>query len=97
MFRAIAFVVIQTLFLISLSSPQCLAGDVDNKQATPPITPSQKQEMKTRGFHQSAPMTVAPVPLGASPPPAPRGDGGRPDETVGGLPGHSMEPQARQP
>ncbi len=96
MLRVFAFVVIQALFFVALAPPDCLAGEQSTQQATPPA-PTQKQEIKTRSIHKSAPAgAAAPMatpPLGGSP----RGDGGRPDDTIGGLPGHSPDVPARQP
>jgi len=98
MSRAIALIAIQALFLMPLASPNCLAGEQTTQQATPPA-PLQKQENKTRSIQKSTPAPVeAPAATMAAPPlGSPRGDGGRPDDTIGGLPGHSTEMPARQP
>ncbi len=96
MLRAIAFIVVQALFFVTLAPPSCLAGEQGTQEATPPA-PSKKQEMRTRSIHKSMPTLEAPAPMAAPPPPSPRGDGGRPDDTIGGLPGHSADVPARQP
>ncbi len=94
MLRAIAFIVVPAIFIMSLASPPCLADEQATKQQVTP-TPSKKPEMKSRGFQRSAPAASAP----AAVPPAssPKGDGGGAEDTVGGLPGHSMEAPGRQP
>ncbi len=95
MLRVIAFIVIQALFFVALAPPDCFAGEQSTQQATPP-TPTQKQEIKTRSFQKSVPATGAPAAPMAAPPlgGSPRGDGGRPDDTIGGLPGHAPDAPA---
>jgi hypothetical protein len=90
--RAIALIAVPAL-LMSAAIPPCFAGDQDSKQQT--TKPAQKKpEMKSRGFHPAKP-SEAPA---AMPVPAPRGDGGSAEDTIGGLPGHSSGPgQDKQP
>lgn len=91
MLKAIAFLFIPALLLMPVTASQSFAGD-DKQQAAPATGPQKKQEIKTRGFQKNAP-----APAAAPPPPPPRGDGGRPDDTIGGLPGHAPDLPARQP
>jgi hypothetical protein len=98
MFKAIALLFIPALLSMSLAASQSFAGD-EKQQAAPATEPQKKQDMqdiKTRGFQKSAPAPAA-APAASPPPLPPRGDGGRPDDTIGGLPGHAPDMPARQP
>ena len=101
--RAVAFALVQALFMLPVTSSGCLAADQSApQQAAPqqtvPQPPARKPSPKTRSFRMddySAP-PAGRVP-GAPVPSIQRGDGGSPDETVGGLPGHSGAAPAKQP
>jgi len=96
--RAIAFIVVPAIFIMSLASPPCLADEqaAGTKQQAAPTSPK-KPEMKSRGFQRSAPAAAASAPAAVPPASSPRGDGGGAEDTIGGLPGHSMEAPGRQP
>ena len=82
---------------MSLASPSCLADEQATKQQAAPTPPNKpEKEMKSRGLHRPTPAgSTAP---GAVPPvSSPKADGGGAEDTVGGLPGHSMDAQGRQP
>jgi hypothetical protein len=95
MFKAIALLFIPALLLLSVAASESFAGD-EKQQAAPATEPQKKQDIKTRGFQKSAPAPAA-APAASPPPLPPRGDGGRPDDTIGGLPGHAPDMPVRQP
>lgn len=98
MFKAIAILFIPALLLMPVAASQSFAGD-DKQQAAPAARPQKEQDIKTRGLQKRAPAgLLAPsAPMASPPPPPPRSDGGRPDDTIGGLPGHEPDMQAQQP
>ncbi len=99
MVRAIGFVLMLAFSLTHFERPVYAGGEQKSEQAAPPPPPA-KPVPKTRSFRvDDGRDEASPVPRPQSAP-APSntgGDGARPDDTVGGLPGHSAAPPAKQP
>jgi len=74
--------------LMPIAASPSFAAD-DKQQTAPAAEPQKKQDIKTRGFQKNAPAGMAAPGAVPPPPPPPHGDGGRPDDTIGGLPGHA--------
>jgi hypothetical protein len=91
--RGIAFVVAVAILLPQSGTP-CLAQDSNAKQGT-----DQQQKQKAVPEYRAVPQSStrsfrppAPAPLER-----PKGDGGKSDDTVGGLPGQKRDADEKQP
>ncbi len=99
MVRAKSFVFALAFSLMPFATPGCFAQEQRSEQAAPKPAP-QKPAGRTRSFQVEEGRDVTSPALRPRSAPAPSnsgGDGARPDDTVGGLPGHSAAPAAKQP
>ncbi len=98
MAKAIAVLLAQALLIMPPATVASFAADQDNPPATNQPAPKKPKKPKTRSFHQSSPVGSAPRSLAAPPAmPAPQDDGGKPDDTIGGLPGQKPDIPDKQP
>ena len=98
MVRATAFVLVSALLILPVAP--AAAEEPNTQKTAPQAKPEKPKEDRTRSYRSNEGLDAgAPAErsLRAMPPSSPRGDRGRPDDTVGGLPGHTEEGQASKP
>ncbi|MGO8952486.1 MAG: hypothetical protein ACLPWS_03230 [Rhodomicrobium sp.] len=98
MVRAIAFVLVSAL--LGLPAAPAAAEEPDTQKTAPQMQPQKQKEDRTRSYRRNEEFDAGAATersLRAVPPSSPRVDRGRPDDTVGGLPGHTEEGQASRP
>ncbi|MGO9170948.1 MAG: hypothetical protein ACLP7P_03145 [Rhodomicrobium sp.] len=98
MVRATAFVLVSALLILPVAP--AAAEEPGNQKTAPQTEPEKPKEDRARSYRGNGDLdggAAAERSLRAMPPASPRGDRGRPDDTVGGLPGHTEEGKASKP